>query len=393
LSAPLRTAVIGGGLIAQVVHLPNLARLDDAFELIAIADVSPTVAGGLADRYGPARAYTDWEAMLDGERLDALVVCSPHATHAQVVLAALDRGLHVLVEKPLALVPDDAAAICRRREETGLVVEVGHMKRHDPSYQAFLDALPAGADPLRLVDVVTYDPWLAREPFVPWGSVLRGDDVPERVLDDGRAAAAEQVRRAVGADDPLAVRVYGEIFLGALIHDVNLVHGALERLGAPGGIEPVGAASWADGDAASFTARLAGGVAWHSAFLMLRGLMDFRERASLYFDDSVHELEFPSPYWPDAPRVHRVTAVRDGQHAVSVDEHAGDAYVAEVRHFHACVVDGVRCRTPPEQALRDIELLRELYRSTAPPPTRSEARAAWPSADPARSRARAPDRR
>jgi predicted dehydrogenase len=217
--------------------------------------------------------------------------------------------------------------------------------------------------------------------------------VSERVLEAGRAAAAEQVRRAVGAGDPLAVRVYGEIFLGALIHDVNLVHGALDRLGALGGIEPVGAASWADGDAASFTARLAGGVTWHSAFLMLRGLMDFRERASLYFDDSVHELEFPSPYWPDAPRVHRVTAVRDGQHAVSVDEHAGDAYVAELRHFHACVVDGVRCRTPPEQALRDIKLLREVYRSTAPPATRSEARAASPSADPARSRARAPDRR
>jgi predicted dehydrogenase len=366
LSGPLRTAVIGGGLIAQVVHLPNLARLDDAFEIVAIADVSATVASGLADRYAPARACTDWAALLDGERLDALVVCSPHATHAQVVLAALDRGLHVLVEKPLCLVPDDAAAICRRRDETGLVVQVGYMKRYDPAYEAFLDALPAGADALRLVDVVTYDPWLAREPFVPWRRMLRGDDVPEPVLDAGRAAATEQVRRAVGADDQLAVRVYGDIFLGALIHDVNLVHGALDRLGAPGGVEPVGAASWADGDAASFTARLAGGGTWHSSFLMLRGLMDFRERASLYFEDAVHELEFPSPYWPDAPRLHRVSGVRDGRHAVRVDEHAADAYVAELRHFHACVVDGAECRTPPEQALRDIELLRELYRLTPP---------------------------
>jgi predicted dehydrogenase len=366
LSGPLRTAVIGGGLVAQVVHLPNVARLDDAFELVAIADVSATVGRGLAERYAPARAYTDWTAMLDAERLDALVVCSPHATHAEVVLAALDRGLHVLVEKPLCLVPDDAAAICRRRDETGLVVQVGYMKRYDPAYEAFLDALPSSADGLRLVDVVTYDPWLAREPFVPWGSMLRADDVPEPVLDAARAAAAEQMRRAVGADDPLAVRVYGDIFLGALIHDVNVVHGALDRLGMRGGVEPVGAASWADGDAASFTARLPGGVTWHSAFLMLRGLMDFRERASLYFDDAVHELELPSPYWPDAPRVHRVTAVRDGRHAISADEHAADAYVAELRHFHACVVEGVRCRTPPEQALRDIELLRELYRLTPP---------------------------
>jgi predicted dehydrogenase len=366
LSGPLRTAVIGGGLIAQVVHLPNLARLDDAFELVAIADVSATVGGGLADRYAPARAHTDWTAMLDEERLDAVVVCSPHATHADVVLAALDRGLHVLVEKPLSLVPEDAAAICRRRDETGLVVQVGYMKRYDAAYEAFLDALPADADALRLVDVVTYDPWLARKPFVPWDSMLRGDDVPEGVLAAGRAAAAEQVRRAVGTDDPRAVRIYGDIFLGALIHDVNLVHGALDRLGTDGEVEPVAAAHWADGDAASFTARLSGGTTWHSAFLMLRGLMDFRERASLYFADAVHELQFPAPYWPEAPRVHRVTAVRDGEHAVAVTEHVGDSYVAELRHFHACIADGAECRTPPEQALRDIELLQELYRLTQP---------------------------
>ena len=366
MSRALRTAVVGGGLIAQAVHLPNLARLDDAFELVAIADVSPTVAAGLAARHAPARAHTDWAAMLDEERLDAVVVCSPNATHAEVVLAALDRGLHVLVEKPLSIVPDDAAAICRRREETGLVVQVGYMKRYDGAYEAFLDALPTGADALRLIDVVTYDPWLAREPFVSWDGMVRGDDVPERVLAAGRAAAAEQVRRAVGTDDPLAVRVYGDIFLGALIHDVNLVHGALDRLGAHGEVEPVGAAHWADGDAASFTARLPGGAVWHCAWLLLRGLMDFREHASLYFADAVHELEFPAPYWPDAPRTHRVTGVRDGEHAVAVTEHVGDSYVAELRHFHACIVDGAECRTPPEQALRDIELLRELYRLTPP---------------------------
>jgi predicted dehydrogenase len=366
MSGRLRIGVIGGGLIAQAIHVPNLTRLSDAFEIVAVADVSRRVAAGLADRHPPARAYTDWSAMLADERLDAVVVCSPHATHAGVVLAALDRGLHVLVEKPLCIVPEDAAAICRRRDETGLVVQVGYMKRYDAAYEAFLDALPATADGLRLVDVVTYDPWLAREPFVAWGSMVRGDDAPEPVLAEARAAEAEQVRRAVGTDDPAAVRVYGNIFLGALVHDVNLVHGALDRMGTRGDVEPVGAASWADGEAASFTARLPGGAAWHGAFLLLRGLLDFRERASLYFADAVHELEMPAPYWPDAPRLHRVTGVRDGAHAVAVNEHANESYIAELRHFHACVVDGTACRTPPEQALRDIELLRDLYRLTPP---------------------------
>jgi predicted dehydrogenase len=361
LSRALRTAIVGGGLIAQAVHLPNLARLGDVFELVAIADVSRRVAEGLAERHPPARAYTDWARMLDEERLDAVVVCSPHATHAEIVLAALDRGLHVLVEKPLCIAPEDAATICRRREETGLVVQVGYMKRYDPAYEAFLDALPASAESLRMVDVVTYDPWMAREPFVPWSRMLRGDDVPAAVLAAARSAEAEQVQRAVGRSDPAAVRAFSYTFLACLVHDVNLVHGALDRLGLDGAIEPLASAGWADGEAASFTARLPGGAIWHCAWLMLRGLLDFRERACLYFADALHELEMPAPYWPAAQRVHRVTGVRDGEHAVTVEDYVGDAYAAELRHFHACVVDGIACRTPPEQALRDIVLLRDLY--------------------------------
>lgn len=363
MSGALRTAVIGGGLIAQAVHLPNLARLDGAFEVVAIADVSRAVAEGLAARHAPARAYTDWATMLDDESLEAVVVCSPHATHAEIVLAALDRGLHVLVEKPLCIVPEDAAAICRRRDETGLVVQVGYMKRYDAAYEALLAALPTGAGGLRLVDVVTYDPWMSREPFVPWTRMLRGDDVPTQVGEAGRVAEAEQVQRAVGRSDPAAVRAYSYTFLACLVHDVNLVHGALDRLGVQGAIEPRAAADWADGDAASFTARLPAGALWNCTWLLLGGLMDFRERASLYFADAIHELELPVPYWPASPRIHRVTGVRDGEHAVTVEEHAGDAYLAELRHFHACVVDGIPCRTPPQQALRDIELLRDLFLS------------------------------
>jgi predicted dehydrogenase len=349
----LRTGVVGGGLIAQAIHLPNLARCADAFEVVAIADVSRHVADGLAGRCAAARAYTDWRAMFDGERLDAVVVCSPHATHAEVTLAALDLGLHVLVEKPLCIVPSDAAEICRLRDARGLVVQVGYMKRNDTAYEAFIGSLPATGEALRFVDVVTYDPWMAREPFVPWSSMIRGDDVPPALVAAGRAAEAEQVERAVGNGDPATVRAYSYTFLACLVHDVNLVHGALDRLGV-GAVEPLSATHWAGGDAASFTALLPNGAAWQCAWLLLRGLNEFRERVALYFEDAVHELELPAPYWPDAPRVHRVTGAQ-------ATEHTGDAYVAELRHFHACIVEGVGCRTPPEQAARDVALLRDLF--------------------------------
>jgi predicted dehydrogenase len=359
-SAPIRVAVIGGGLIAQAVHLPNLAAMADRFAVAAVADISPSVAAGLGERYAGGRGYTDWRELLASHELDAIVVCSPHDTHAEIVLAALDRGLHVFVEKPLCVVPEDAETICRRQRDTGLTVQVGYMKRFDAAYLALLDALPGDAERLRMIDTVTYDPWMAREPFVPWTRMLAPADVPADVLEAGRAEEAEQVRRAVGGADADTVRAYSYSFLACLVHDVNLAHGVLDALGVDARPEGASAAEWAAGGAASFTATLPGGPRWRGAWLLLDGQLEFRERATFYFTDGVYELELPVPYWPQAER--RLRVARDA--AVAIETFSGDAYVAELGHFADCIEHGAVCLTPPEQAARDIELLRDLFVKT-----------------------------
>jgi predicted dehydrogenase len=360
-SARLRVGVVGGGLIAQAVHLPNLALLAERFELAAIADPSPTVVEALAARYAPARPYGDWRAMLERESLDALVICSPHATHAEIVLAALDAGVHVLVEKPLCIDVADADAICARQAETGLVVQVGYMKRYDPAYASLLDALPPDASDLRFVDVVTYDPWMAREPFVPWSRMVTARDVPPAVLEAAREAEREQVEAAVGAGDPETVRAYSYTYLACLIHDVNLVHGVLERLGVTQPAEPLSAGDWGDGSGANISLRLPGGAGWHTAWLLLRGLEEFSETASFYFDGEIHRLRFPAPYHVQAPVLHEVVDAQDGQSRLRRRALMGDAYVAELAHFHDCVTTGAVCRTPPAQGRADIATLRDLF--------------------------------
>jgi predicted dehydrogenase len=360
-SERLRVGVVGGGLIAQAVHLPNLLQRAERFELVAIADPSPTVVEALAARSAPARAYADWRTMLERERLDALVVCSPHATHAEIVLAALDAGVHAFVEKPLCISVADADAICARRAETGLVVQVGYMKRYDPAYASLLDALPADARDLRFVDVVTYDPWMAREPFVPWGRMVTAQDIPAAVLEASRAAERKQVEDAVGAGDAETVRAYSYTFLACLIHDVNLVHGVLERLGVPLPAQPLAAADWAQGSGASVLQRLPNGAAWHTAWLLLRGLEEFCETVSFSFEGAIHRLRFPAPYHVQAPVVHEVVDAEDGQPRLRRRALVGDSYVAELEHFYDCVVEGVACRTPPEQGRDDIAALRDLF--------------------------------
>jgi hypothetical protein len=231
-------------------------------------------------------------------------------------------------------------------------VQVGYMKRHSDAYHAFTAALPA-AEGLRLIDVVTYDPWMAREPFMPWSEMVRADDLPAAVRDAGAADEARQVEQAVGRGDPATVRAFSYTFLACLVHDVNLVHGALEALGLDGPVEPLAAAAWADGDAAAGTMRLPNGALWHCSWALLRGIEEFEERVTLLFADGVHELRFPMPYDPDLPVIHRAHEL--------VAEHVTDSYTAELRAFHASVRDGAPNLTPPEQSIRDLALLRDLY--------------------------------
>ena len=363
---PLRIGVVGGGLIAQAVHLPRLAAAPERFAVAGIADPSPKVAEALAARYAPARGYLDWRDLLEREELDAVAVCSPHSTHAEVVLAALDRDLHAFVEKPLCIAVEDAERIAERARAAGLVVQVGYMKRYSDAYAAFIAALPA-ADGLRLVDVVTYDPWMAREPFVPWRDMVQADDVPASARAAGAADEARQVEHAVGRGDPETVRAFSYTFLACLVHDVNLVHGALDALGLGAPAEAVASAAWAGGDAAAGTLRLPGGGVWQLSWALLRRLLHFEERVTLLFDDGVHELRFPMPYDAALPVAHRVVDTAGGGHRDRTAEHLTDSYAAELAAFHDCIRGGGQNRTPPEQSVRDLELLRDLFLATGSP--------------------------
>jgi hypothetical protein len=355
----LGIGVIGGGLVAQAVHLPTLALLDRHFSLEAIADPSERVREAARSRHRVARGYADWRDLLADRALDAVAVCSPTGTHAEIVVAALQAGLHVFVEKPLSVTVSDAELICLLTEQVGRVVQVGYMKRYDPAYELLLSRLPRDASALRFIDVLTYDPGLARPPFVREDLVV-ADDIPVAVVESTAEALRKQVRAAVGADDDVTVRGFATGYLAALIHDVNLVGGVLEHLGVAS--RPAAVTSWHSVDArvVSATATLEG-FTWHCTWLLLAGLATYKERASFLFDNQVHELELSAPYLRAIPGRCRVIDAFDGIHRTTAASVPGDAYEREWLHFHSCVVDGVPCRTPPEQALGDIVFLRDLF--------------------------------
>jgi predicted dehydrogenase len=355
----LRVGVVGGGLVAQAMHLHHLAALRDRFELVGLAEPSETVRTALGARYGIVGLHADYRGLLDAGGLDAVVVSSPAGTHAAIVLGALEAGHDVFVEKPMCITLADADAIVAARDRTGHVVQVGTMKRFDPAYERMLEELPESASDLRYVSVVVND-----SEFVPYfgpGEIVRGSDVPSDVIEATRRAEAEQVEAAVGSAAPEVVQAFSESFLGSLVHDVNLVHGLLAGMGEPLPAQVVGGDWWNGGRTVTGHVRLANGARWDSAWIQLLDTHEYRESLTLFFADSVRSLTFPSPWLKQSPTVYRRSERERTANAVRVAESYEESFSRELEHFHRCVTEDEPCRTPPEQARLDIEVLTQMF--------------------------------
>ncbi|MDQ4213710.1 Gfo/Idh/MocA family oxidoreductase [Microbacterium capsulatum] len=130
----LRVGVVGAGNIASIAQLPSLVARDDV-ELAALVtrreDPEP-----LMRRWGFHRAYGTVEDMLGSEQLDAIFILTPRSEHVHAARSALEAGVDVFCEKPLATRLDDAEMLERLATENGRVLMVGFNRRFAPVYES-----------------------------------------------------------------------------------------------------------------------------------------------------------------------------------------------------------------------------------------------------------------
>lgn len=142
MSRPIGVALIGCGSIAGPVHL-RLLRRSHGVRLVGVADPAPE-ARALATRRGvPAVAHA--LELLDDPGVEAAVVCAPTHAHAELGLAAVGRGKHLFVEKPIATSVEDGARLVEAASGAGIVATVGFNHRFHPLHQRARMLLAAGA--------------------------------------------------------------------------------------------------------------------------------------------------------------------------------------------------------------------------------------------------------
>lgn len=127
--ARVRFGVVGVGGIGR--HHAEVATQVEELELAAVADVAYERAKEVAERLN-VRAYESFLDMLEKEQLDAISVCTPHPTHAEVAVEAMKRGVHVLTEKPMAATVSQCLTMIREARKRGAKLGVVFQNRFEP---------------------------------------------------------------------------------------------------------------------------------------------------------------------------------------------------------------------------------------------------------------------
>jgi predicted dehydrogenase len=143
MAPPVRVAVVGAGVVAQVGHLPMIARREE-FELVGICDNDLPKARSLATRFEIPEVFDDIEYLLSRSKPDAVAVCTPNHLHQVHVKTALAAGVHVLCERPLALTVPDVEDIIAAQQRADKVVLVGMQARFRSDVQAVKQFLGGG---------------------------------------------------------------------------------------------------------------------------------------------------------------------------------------------------------------------------------------------------------
>jgi len=152
-SGRVRFGVIGAGAIAQLAHLPVLAKMRGA-ELVALCDNDGPKARALADRFGVPDTFTDIDELLEFDELDAVIVATPNHLHEPHVLSALAAGLDVLCERPIATTGKGVDRILNAAARAGRKVVVANNHRFRSDVQA-LDRFLRGGELGKLQGVRT----------------------------------------------------------------------------------------------------------------------------------------------------------------------------------------------------------------------------------------------
>jgi predicted dehydrogenase len=345
----LRVGVIGAGVGAA--HLAAYSQLPRV-EIRALAGLDDDRVRAAAAKYGIPQTYHDYEDLLADPEIDAVSVCVPNALHAPVTLAALARGKHVLVEKPLARTPEEGRAMIAAAEAGRRILMIAFNHRYRGDVQWVKRYVATGAlgriyyaraSWMRRAGIPRLGSWFVSQEQAGGGPLI---DLGVHVLDMAMYLMGEPHARTVSASvyaefGPRGLKGsgYSAPPAGApLPYDVEDLASAFVRLDS--GATLLLEASWASHSAAGD---------------------DFG--VTLYGSEGGVELFVPNYTHENTVRV--FSDVQGVPADLKPRIPPGPGHQAVIERFVAAILDGAPAEPPAADGLRRAELIDACYRSAA----------------------------
>ncbi len=212
-SKKLRVGIIGTGWIAEA-HIEQYLKMPDV-EIVAGADLVPGKAKAFFEKFGVkgVKCYNSHTELLENEKIDAVSICTYNCTHAECTIAALKKGVHVLLEKPMCVTLDEAIEICKAEKESGCVLSIGFQPRFNPNMIMVKDIVQSGA----LGDVYYIQTGGGRRKGIPvpfGGTFIMKETGGIGALGDIGCYSLDMVLNALNYPKPLTASGYVSDFFG-----------------------------------------------------------------------------------------------------------------------------------------------------------------------------------
>ncbi len=307
-ATPLRTAVIGVGYLGRF-HAQKYAQLPGS-QLVAVVDANVEAARRVAAELNVA-ACTDSAEVLD--RVDAVSIAVPTPLHFEIGRAALERGVHVLMEKPIATTVAEARALVELAREKRCVLQVGHLERFNP-------AIVAAANRLRT----------------------------PRFVESHRLAPFKQRGTDVS------------VVLDLMIHDIDLIQ---ELVGEPiESIDAVGATVFSgETDIVNARIRFRGGCVANTTASRIS--LKQERKIRIFQDDAYLSIDMQQKILTVIRKKDAAPVESPAQ--VSIEEESfdqGDALLAEIEAFLRAIREGTAPVVTGEDGLRALETAMQITR-------------------------------
>ncbi len=324
----IKIGLVGLGEVAQIIHLPILQTYEDKFEIAAICDISQELLSTL------------------GERYHVPVVLNSDEYHADAALGALGNRKHVFIEKPMCLTRQDAQAIIKARDEVGVQVMVGYMRRYAPAFVQAVEHVRAleKINYARVRDIIGQNSQFVEQSSV----VLRPKDIPAEAMQDRAERASRLVKTAIG-DAPQILGSTYRLLCGLSSHDLSAMR---ELLGMPKQV--IAARQWGFFLTVLFAYEEGFTVTFETGIDHNRR---FDAHIQVYGETKEIRVQYNTPYIRHLPTL----LLLNETHGEAFEERVirptfTDAYTVELLHFYEVVTQNTQPKTSAEDFLHDLDL-------------------------------------